>query len=72
MRSDLIISFNPPDIVHASDSLEIILSHLSARVMDVIANGNRVERLKYLLKFLAAWKERPACLTPIAYLPSLG
>jgi len=35
--------------------------------MDAIANGDRVQYLEYLLNFLAAWKERPACLTPMAY-----
>ena len=36
-------------------------------MIDAIANGNCVEHLEYLLRFLAAWKERPACLTPMAY-----
>jgi len=53
--------------MYTSDSLEIILSHLSARVMATIANATFVEHLKYLLNFLAAWKERPACLTPMVY-----
>ena len=35
--------------------------------MDIIANGNCVRHLDYLLGFLAAWKGRPAYLTPIAY-----
>jgi len=35
--------------------------------MDAIANVNCIQHLEYLLEFLAAWKERPACLTPIAY-----
>jgi len=35
--------------------------------MDVITDGNRVQHLGYLLRFLAAWKERPAYLTPMAY-----
>ena len=35
--------------------------------MDVIANGNCVHHLEYLLIFLAAWKERPVYLTPMAY-----
>jgi len=35
--------------------------------MDAIANGDCVQYLKYLLDFLAAWKERPAYLTPMAY-----
>lgn len=53
--------------MYTSDSLKTILAHLSARVTDVIADGNRVQHLGYLLRFLAAWKERPAYLTPMAY-----
>jgi len=53
--------------VHASGSLEIILSHLSQRVMDVIADGNHLQHLDFLLEFLAAWEERPASLTLMAY-----
>jgi len=53
--------------MHISDSLKTILSHLSARVTDAIANGDRVQYLEYLLEFLASWKERPVCLTPMAY-----
>ena len=50
-----------------SDSLGVILPHLSTRVMNVLANGNYLHHLYYLLRFLAAWKERPECLTPMAY-----
>jgi hypothetical protein len=53
--------------MYISGSLETILSHLSARVLNVIANGNCLRDLHHLLEFLAAWKERPACLTPMAY-----
>jgi len=35
--------------------------------MDVIADGNCVQHLKYLLEFLAAWDKRPASSTPMAY-----
>jgi hypothetical protein len=35
--------------------------------MDVIADGNGVQHLNFLLEFLAAWEKRPASLTTIAY-----
>ena len=47
--------------------MEVILSHLSARVTDVIADGNRIQHLIYLLRFLERWEKRPACLTVMAY-----
>jgi hypothetical protein len=50
-----------------SDFLETILSHLSTRVMSVIMDGACLQELGYLLEFLAAWEERPAYLTPMAY-----
>ena len=53
--------------LRTSDSLETILSSLSQRVMDVIADGSRFKVLKYLMTFLAAWKERPALFIPMAY-----
>jgi hypothetical protein len=53
--------------VYASDSLETILSHLSTRVMNIIADGICLDHLDFLLEFLAAWKKRPARLTPMAY-----
>jgi len=53
--------------VYASDSLEAILSHLSTRVTNVIADGNCPKYLDPLLEFLAAWEKRPAYLTPMAY-----
>ena len=53
--------------MYTSDSLEIILSHLSARVMNAIVDGNGLEHLNFLLEFLAAWEKRPMCLTPMAY-----
>ena len=34
---------------------------------NVIADGNLLRHLYYLLEFLAAWEKRPLCLTPIAY-----
>ena len=46
-----------------SNSLETILSHLSARVMSAIADGTYLHRLNFLLEFLAAWEKRPECLT---------
>jgi hypothetical protein len=49
------------------DSLETILTHLSVRVMDVVADGNGLQHLNFLLEFLAAWEKRPAFVTPIAY-----
>jgi hypothetical protein len=53
--------------VDTSDFLETILSHLSTRVMSVIMDGACLQELDYLLEFLAAWEERPAYLTPMAY-----
>ena len=35
--------------------------------MDIIADGNHVQHLKYLLEFLARWEKRPVYLTVIAY-----
>lgn len=35
--------------------------------MDVIASGNRLNYLYYLLELLAVWEERPACLTSLAF-----
>ena len=35
--------------------------------MDAIASGDCVQYLGHLLKFLAAWGGRPACLTPMVY-----
>ena len=46
-----------------SDSLETILSHLSAKVMSTIADGTCIHHLNILLEFLAAWEKRPECLT---------
>ena len=67
VRNDLILSSTLPNIVYTSDSLEPILSHLSTRVVDVITNGNGVQHLRHLLRFLVVWKERPPSLTPMAY-----
>jgi hypothetical protein len=53
--------------VYTSDSLETILSYLSTRVMDAIADGNYARELHHLMAFLAVWEKRPKCLTPIAY-----
>jgi hypothetical protein len=36
-------------------------------VIDAISDGVCLLELDYLLEFLAMWKERPECLTPIAY-----
>ena len=35
--------------------------------MHTITNKNHHQHLYYLLEYLAAWEERPACLTPMAY-----
>jgi hypothetical protein len=53
--------------VYTSDSLKPILSHLSTKVMNIIANGTHIEDLHYLLEFLAAWEKRPLSLTPMAH-----
>jgi hypothetical protein len=60
-------SFSLLIIVCSSDSLETILTHLSTRVMDVIASGNGPQHLNLLLEFLAAWEKRPVYLTPMVY-----
>ena len=46
-----------------SDSLETVLSNLSASVMNTIADGTCIHDLHLLLEFLAAWEKRPECLT---------
>jgi len=51
----------------SSDLLEVILSHLSKTVMNVTSDGYFLHHLRYPLEFLAAWEERSACLTPLAY-----
>jgi hypothetical protein len=56
-----LLFFQPIIIVYASDSLQTILTHLSTRVMDVIASGNGLQHLNLLLEFLAAW-EKPTCV----------
>ena len=53
--------------MYGRDSLEIILSHVSAGVMGGITNGSSPHYLNYLLEFLEAWEKRPAYLTPMAY-----
>jgi hypothetical protein len=65
--SSSFLSFNPLKIVSPRDSLEIVLHHLSTEVMNIIANGNDLQRLDFLLEFLAAWEKRPVWLTPMAY-----
>ena len=50
-----------------SDLLKVILSHLSARVINLIAGARCPKHLHYLLEFLAAWEERPVRLTPVVY-----
>ena len=47
--------------------MEIILSHLTTRMVDFIAGRNCLYDLRYLLEFLAAWEKRPEYLTPMAY-----
>ena len=53
--------------MYTSDSLEAILSHLSARVTNVIGDGDGLQHLNFLLEFLVTWEKRPVCLTPMAY-----
>ena len=60
-------SFSTLNIAYASDSLETILSHLSTRVMKIIADGICLEHLDFLLEFLAAWEKRPTSLIRMAY-----
>ena len=54
-------------IVCASDSLEVILSRLSTKLMGVIVDGHYLRHLNYLLEFLVAWEKRPTNLTSMAY-----
>ena len=54
-------------VAHVSDSLEDILSYLSTRVANVIADGKLLRHLYYLLEYLAAWSGRPACLTAMTH-----
>ena len=60
-------SLSPLTFVYPSDSLEAILDHLSMRMKEIIAHGNLLRHLDYLMEFLAAWENRPGCLTPMAY-----
>ena len=61
------LPFSPLRNVCTSKSLETILRHLSTRVINAFTDGVCLRELDYLLEFLAMWKERPLCLTPIAY-----
>ena len=54
-------------IEYYSDSLEVILSHLSTTLMNVIVDGHCLWPLNYLLEFFAAWEKRPANLTSVVY-----
>jgi len=54
-------------ILCTSNSLETILSLLSAKITNVLTDGDYLQHIEYLLEFLAAWEERPAYLTPMAY-----
>ena len=42
-------------VAYASDSLEDILSYLSTRVTNAIADGKPLHHLYHLLEYLAAW-----------------
>ena len=53
--------------MYASDSLKVIISHLSIRVVNRIADGSCLFHLCSLLEFLAAWEKRPAYLTQLTY-----
>ena len=48
-------------------SLELILEHLSNRVVKILEAGKSLKHLIYLFEFLAGWKKRPADLTLVAY-----
>ena len=48
--------------MHASDSVGVILSHISTIVMEAITDGGCLYHLDYLLVFLAAWGKRHECL----------
>ena len=53
--------------MHTRDSLETILSHLEAKVTNVIANEKISAHPEYLLDFLVVWKKRPRSLMRMAY-----
>ena len=55
------------NVMCASNSLGTILSHLSIRVTNGIADRSCLHHLIYLLEFLAAWEKRPTYLTAMAY-----
>jgi len=61
------LSFLSAHLIYSSDSLQTILSHLGARVMNAFSDENCFGFLEYLLEFLAAWEERPTDLTQVAY-----
>ena len=63
----LLSFFSLLSAMYASDSLGAILSHLSITVMSGIADRSCLHQLNYLLEFLAAWENRPAYMTPMAY-----
>ena len=65
--SRLVITLVTTYLIYVSYSLQEILSYLSERAKTVISNGHFPPQFGFLLKFLAAWEERPSCLTPIAY-----
>jgi len=46
-----ILSFSPLSFAYSSDSLETILTHLSTRIMNIIACGNLLQHLDYLMEF---------------------
>ena len=53
--------------MYTSDSLEVILNHLSTRVMNVLVDGRCLQPLDFLVGFLAAWEKRPTWFTPMIY-----
>jgi len=52
-----------------SGLLEIAISRLSIRVINVIADGHNITPLIPLLEFLAAWRERPWYLIVVSHYP---
>ena len=54
-------------VAYTRDSLEVILSQLSTKVVHAISDGHYLRNLNFLLEFFAAWEKRPVNLTSMAY-----
>jgi len=69
-KSYVLVSMSFPSLIkvaYSCGSLEVVLSHLSKKLVHVIADGRCLKHLNYLLGFLAVWEKRPGYLTLMAY-----